>query len=30
MIFSKLRDDQNKLIWTKTASAIMTADTSQN
>mgnify|MGYP003299738741 CR=1 FL=1 len=26
-LVSKLRDDQNKLIWTKTASAIMTTDT---
>ena len=26
-IVSKLRDDQNKLIWIKTASAIMTTDT---
>ena len=26
-LVSKLRDDQNKLIWIKTASAIMTTDT---
>ena len=28
-LVSKLRDDQNKLIWIKTASAIMTTDTKQ-
>ena len=26
-LVSRLRDDQNKLIWIKTASAIMTTDT---